>query len=218
MNRWRIMFDYDDTLIRHDNDKELQIMLDYLGIEATENIKEELINYYTKLAKHFKHKRVRRKEVKSYMYEMLPMLNYHGISIEKFMEAQQYKDTHYTMLIEDVIEILEYLKSKNYYMCIFTNWFYEEQAYSLKAQGIYDYFDRIYGWDDFYAKPDKRAFIRALSGTKPEENIMIGNCIENDIAPAKELGIYTFGFNLNKKSIVTPDVELKALSELKCYL
>lgn len=218
MNRWRIMFDYDDTLIRHDNDKELKIMLDYLGIEATENIKEELINYYTKLAKHFKHKRVRRKEVKSYIYEMLPMLNYHGISIEKFMEAQQYKDTHYPMLIEDVIEILEYLQSKNYYMCIFTNWFCEEQVYSLKAQGIYDYFDKIYGWDDFYAKPDKRAFIRALSGTKPEENIMVGNCTENDIAPAKELGIYTFGFNLNKKSIVMPDVELKSLSELKCYL
>jgi len=218
MTRWRIIFDYDDTLIRHDNDKELQIMLDYLGLEATEDIKAELINYYTKLAKHFKKSKVKRKDVDLYMYEILPILNYHGISIERFMEAQQYKDTHYSMLMEDVIDVLEYLKSKNYYMCIFTNGFYEEQAYSLKAQGIYDYFDRIFGWDDFYAKPDKRAFIRALSGTKPEENIMVGNCIENDIAPAKELGIYTFGFNLNNKSIVMPDVELKSLSELKCYL
>lgn len=218
MTKWRIIFDYDDTLIRHDNDKELQIMLNYLGVDAKDDIKAELINYYTNLAKHFKNIKVRRRDVNTYMYEMLPVLRHYGITTEKFLEAQRYKDMNYSMIMEDTIEVLEYLKSKNYFMCILTNWFYEEQAYSLKAQSIYDYFDRIYAWDDYYAKPDRRAFIRALSGTKPEDNIMVGNCIENDIAPAKELGIYTFGYNLNKKGVVMPDVELNSLKELKFYL
>lgn len=218
MKMWRVIFDYDDTLIRHDNDKEIEIMLDYLNVEATEEIKAELINYYTNLGICFGNKRVTKTKVTSYMYSALPLLNRYGITAQRFMEAQQYKDMNHKMLMDGAIDVLEYLKSKGYLMCVFTNWFRDEQVFSMKAQGVYDYFDRFYCWDDYYAKPDSRAYLRALGGTSPEENCMVGNSIENDIIPAKKLGIYTFGYNLNKEGGIMPDVHLKALSDLKNYL
>jgi len=218
MTQWRILFDYDDTLIRHDNEQELKVMVDYLGIELTENIKTELIDFYAKMSNHFRGVRLNRRIFNEFIEDSLPLLKHNGISTQKFLEAQIYKDRNYPMLMEGAIEVLEYLKGKNYFLCVFTNGFYDEQISSLKSQGIYDYFDRLYAWDNFYAKPDERAFIRALNGTKPCDNIMIGNSIENDIEPAKKLGIYTFGYNLDKNSRTKPDEVLISLKDLKCYL
>lgn len=218
MNRWRIMFDYDDTLIRHDNNYELKVMTDYMGVEFTPEIREQLINLYRKISKTFTRGIVTRKKVNNFILNNLPLLNEYDIPLSKFLEAQIYKDWHHYMLIEGAKETLEYLKSQGYFLCIFTNWFYDEQVSSLRAQGIYDYFDKIFAWDDFYAKPDERAFVRALDETDPKHNIMIGNNLEYDIIPAKQLGIYTFGVNLNHRGPINPDVELNNLISLKKYL
>ena len=218
MTRWRILFDYDDTLIRHDNDQELKLMAEYLGVELTKTLKCELVTFYTKMGREFNNVKVTKLLFNDFIIANLPFLKHYGIHINKFLEAQMYKDNNHLMIMEDAIQVLEYLKSKNYFMCIFTNGFRDEQIASLKSQGLYEYFDRVYGWDNFYAKPDIRAFYRALAGTSPDENIMIGNSRVNDIAPAKEIGIYTYGFNLDKYGKILPDVELKELKELKTYL
>src|SRR5262245_36399046 len=62
----------------------------------------------------------------------------------------------------------------------------------LEAVGIAEYFDNqgvsgVYG----YRKPDVRLFMRACEdlGVAPEECVMVGDRIDNDIVPAKLLGM-----------------------------
>ncbi|WP_242846550.1 HAD family hydrolase [Butyrivibrio sp. LB2008] len=73
-------------------------------------------------------------------------------------------------------------------------------------------------------KPDKRIFNIALSKASciPENAVMIGDRIDNDIVPAKELGMKTiwikqgFGkyWNITGENEI-PDEEINSLSELK---
>ena len=116
-----------------------------------------------------------------------------------------------------IVDVLEYLTVKGYELCIFTNGFYKAQGENMKAHGIYDFFERIYAWDNWYAKPDKRALRRALAGTNPRCNVMIGDSMKSDIIPSKEYGLYTIGFNVSnlEEYKIKPDVVITDLAQLK---
>ncbi|MBR5227245.1 MAG: HAD family hydrolase [Clostridia bacterium] len=219
-NIWRIVFDYDGTLISHSHDKEAKIIADYLNIENTKEFQFELHSFYDWMNYYFKNKIVTSELYKELICTTLPILKSKNISIDKFLEAQAYKDNYHVELATGACEILEYLKSKGYYLCIFTNGFYEGQTQSMKHRGILDYFDKVYGWDNFYPKPDGRAFRRVLDGTNPHENAMIGDNVLADIVPAKRIGMTTFALNFEawQKKYVIPDVALESLLDLKYYL
>ncbi len=64
----------------------------------------------------------------------------------------------------------------------------------LCAYGIAQYFDVVVSsWDYPFVKPDVRLFAAAveLAGVRPFEAVMIGDRLDNDIAPAKRLGMHT---------------------------
>lgn len=64
----------------------------------------------------------------------------------------------------------------------------------LKKYGITQYIDLIVASaEEGISKPDRRIFEIALkrSGCKPNEAVMIGDRIDNDIVPAKLLGMHT---------------------------
>ena len=72
-------------------------------------------------------------------------------------------------------------------------------------------------------KPDPRIFETALekAGCPPHEAVMIGDRLDNDVAPAKALGMKTvrvrqgFGVLQSPRSEAdTPDFEIGSLSEL----
>ena len=67
-------------------------------------------------------------------------------------------------------------------------------AERLKDRGILQYIDLVIASaEEGVAKPDKRIFEIALrrAGCKPENAVMIGDRVDNDIVPAKEMGIHT---------------------------
>jgi HAD superfamily hydrolase (TIGR01549 family) len=70
-----------------------------------------------------------------------------------------------------------------------------EQAYEfLEKEGILQYFDSAQVSDEIgFAKPDLRMFQKVLDnlGSKPEESLMVGDRPDNDIVPAKALGMKT---------------------------
>ena len=218
--KWRIIFDYDDTLIRHDTKKELMYMAEYLGLSYNDEFHRQFSSFYTEMGKWLPRGKITRRKIESCIFNSIPLIWQNGMGLFEFFEAEKYKEEKLNLVIEGTEEVLEYLKQRGYYLCILTNGFQAEQANSLKLQGLSDYFERVYTWDDYYAKPDKRAFYRALANTQPEENVMIGNNILHDIIPAKEIGIYTFGIHLKdeSKKLAMPDKELQSLIELKQYL
>jgi HAD superfamily hydrolase (TIGR01509 family) len=80
----------------------------------------------------------------------------------------------------------------------------------IKALGLWDYFSAVIGSDDYgVRKPDPAIFLLALHklGVKPEEAIMVGDRLENDIVPAKKLGLKTIWVKQGFARYQTPEKE-----------
>ena len=126
-------------------------------------------------------------------------------------------------LFEDTEETLKALSQK-YKIGIIANQSLGT-ADRLEKFGIKKYIDLIIASaEEGVEKPDKKIFNIALSkaSCNPENAVMIGDRIDNDIIPAKELGMNTiwikqgFGkyWNITCENEI-PDEEMNSLSELK---
>ena len=217
----RILFDYDGTLIIHDKENEGRQVAKLLGLSG-----DQIPEFERRLAVFFEEYYVvndckmtydiyiRNLDSAIWPYEVF------GVTARQLDEAIRENSKANTKLAANAKETLEYLASKGYQLCLFTNGFYDAQTDSMKYKGIFEYFDKIYAWDNFYTKPDRRAFMRALSGTNPKHNVMIGDSLTSDIAPAKAMGIYSVGINICNvhKSEIKPDLVISDLSELRTIL
>jgi len=90
------------------------------------------------------------------------------------------------------IEILEYLKSKNYTMHLITNGFESVQFKKIKNSNLADYFTEVITSEASNSlKPNKEIFEYALkaSGAKLETSIMIGDNEDADIQGAINVGM-----------------------------
>jgi HAD superfamily hydrolase (TIGR01509 family) len=98
----------------------------------------------------------------------------------------------------------------------------------LDRIGIGQYFDqRAVSATLGYKKPDVRLFLAACEhlGVEPSETIMIGDRIDNDVCPAKTLGMKTVllrtGRHINQQprsANEVPDAEVRTMEELESAL
>jgi YjjG family noncanonical pyrimidine nucleotidase len=126
----------------------------------------------------------------------------------------------YNHLFEGTIEILDYLKTK-YNLHIITNGFAEIQGNKLNNSYIAHYFKTITNSEMAgVKKPNHKIFEYALdlAGTKKENSIMIGDCIEADVQGALDAGLDAVFFNESKVSITEDIKQVNHLLELKKYL
>lgn len=96
------------------------------------------------------------------------------------------------LLYSDALQCLEAL-SHRYKIGIIANQL-PGTSERLDQHGVLQYIDLVIASaEEGVAKPDKRIFEIALerSRCKPENAIMIGDRIDNDIVPAKSLGMHT---------------------------
>ena len=101
-------------------------------------------------------------------------------------------ESQYEMLFDDTELCLRVLSSK-YKIGIIANQDYGTENRLINF-GIRQYIDVIIASaEEGVAKPDKRIFELALNRTncKAEHAVMIGDRIDNDIIPAKEMGMKT---------------------------
>ena len=128
----------------------------------------------------------------------------------------------YEELYPDTMECLRILKKK-YKLGIIANQIPGAEK-RLEEMGIRRYFDVIVSSaEEGVAKPDPRIFNIALirAGCTPEQAVMIGDRIDNDIVPAKQMGMKTVWirqgvgryWNIQGDS-ETPGYEVNSLSEL----
>jgi len=95
-----------------------------------------------------------------------------------------YSDAHSTLLA---------LVDKGYKLGIIANQKLGT-AERLKAWGLHQYFDVIAASAEIgYSKPDKAIFEKAfeLAGCTAEESVMVGDRLDNDVIPAKAIGMKT---------------------------
>lgn len=138
-----------------------------------------------------------------------------GIPLTKWHKEEE-------ILYDDTIYCLETL-SKKYKIGVIANQSLGSKE-RLEQKGILKYIDLVIASaEESVAKPDPKIFELALerSGCKAENAVMIGDRIDNDIVPAKKLGMKTVwvkqGFhqywnieNDNEK----PDFSVSSLTEL----
>jgi putative hydrolase of the HAD superfamily len=121
-------------------------------------------------------------------YQTFLHFNYDDVEVSKrwadeYLAISPYK----THLIEGSLEVLNYLKAKDYVLHIITNGFKEVQHIKLSESKLKDFFYHIIISEDHGVnKPDVRIFELAqrLSGAEIPECIMIGDNYEADILGA----------------------------------
>ena len=97
------------------------------------------------------------------------------------------------VLYFDSYDTLAALRAKGYKLGIIAN---QNLGTSerLKAWNLYHFFDLIVASEEIgFAKPDKRIFEVAfdLANCHPSECVMVGDRLDNDMMPAKDLGMTT---------------------------
>lgn len=115
----------------------------------------------------------------------LEVINLLGVNKPKW-------ESQYEMLFDDTELCLRVLSSK-YKIGIIANQDYGTENRLINF-GIRQYIDVIIASaEEGVAKPDKRIFELALNRTncKAEQAVMVGDRIDNDIIPAKEMGMKT---------------------------
>jgi len=117
------------------------------------------------------------------------------------------------------IEILEYLRNKNYVLHLITNGFESVQHDKLKYSNLTNYFNEIVTSEKAGSlKPNKEIFEFALKIAKAniKESIMIGDNIEADIRGAMNAGLDTIFVNhINAETDVKPTYIIYHLKELE---
>jgi HAD superfamily hydrolase (TIGR01662 family) len=188
-------------------------------------------------------------ETKAYEHRILDAIEGTDVTVEQFMEKRLYfarqnlkgdlETVKYFGLkltpwhsedetpYPDAEDILIYLRGKGYKIGVIANQPIGT-AGRLEEYGLLRYVDVVAASAELgVAKPDKIIFNKALemAGCTANESVMIGDRLDNDIIPAKELGMKTIwirqGFAVYQNPHLSdeqPDYTVDNLLELKKIL
>jgi putative hydrolase of the HAD superfamily len=122
-------------------------------------------------------------------------------------------------LFPGTIEVLDYLKSKNYIMHLITNGFEDVQYGKLKNSNITNYFNQVVTSEKAMSlKPHAEIFNYALKAANAQigESIMIGDNLDADISGAMNIGMDTVFVNhINETTNLKPTYTVTNLFQLK---
>lgn len=205
-----LYFDLDNTLWDFDTNSKLalfQTLNDY-NINDNTISHEDFYSYYKiineSLWDAYRKKEVTKQQlIKERFKKSLDYFEIKGIDPVNMNDSYLLNMSDQTVLIDDVFETLDYLKSKKYRMHIITNGFKEVQNLKLEKSGLRKYFDRVFTSEETQTpKPDKRIFQQALKScnAKKEKSLMIGDSWDTDIIGAGKFGIDQVFFQHNHKN------------------
>ena len=102
------------------------------------------------------------------------------------------------VVIDGVVEVLDYLKSKDKSLVVLTNWFLEPQISRLKSSELLQYFDFIYG-GELGIKPNSEVYKNACGEFDIDSSIMIGDSLDFDVYGPSEIGMDSIFYNPKNK-------------------
>ena len=147
----------------------------------------------------------------------------HGIDDPSLAERlanmfQQKRRSHY-IIYPDTKPVLKQL-GETYRLALLTNGLVDLQREKIEASGLNDYFKVItISGEIGIGKPDPAIFELVLKrlGIEADNAIMVGNSLKSDVAGAQGVGIMAVWVNrtgAKGDDTITPDAEIKSLSEL----
>ena len=139
-----------------------------------------------------------------------------GVLSEKYIQFLP----NYNHLLEDTVEVLEYLHSK-YQLHIITNGFEEIQHHKLVNSKIAAYFSTVTTSEEAgVKKPHLQIFEKALqkSNALSKNSLMIGDNYEADVQGAINAGMRSVYFDYYRKNEILATPQIQKLNELRKYL
>lgn len=128
----------------------------------------------------------------------------------------------YNELVDGAVDLLNYLKSKNYKMHIISNGFQEVTERKCILSGIADYFETITSADSVSVrkpKPEIFEYSLNLANAEKQESILIGDDWIADVKGAQNFGIDVIFFDVLDENPKEKNLKsIKHLSEVKEYL
>lgn len=116
-----VIFDVGYTLVEHNDKKETEMIFKLLNIPYSEDLVNEISNFWKKSAEYTKEIIVTKEKYFSILEKMFPCMKKYKINTEDFFMALCNKEP--VGLYDEVIEILECLKKNNIKMFTLSNWF-----------------------------------------------------------------------------------------------
>ena len=226
-----IFFDLDNTLWDFDKSSMLafekvfeQFDLINYGIPSAKEFHTSYFVYNNQLWEQYRQGKIDKEFLKNERFR-LPLKDY-GIYDEKLAHelGENYTELAATTvaLVPNTMEVLTYLKEKDYKIHLITNGFLEVQSIKMKASGLDKMIDESFVSEVVgFKKPDHRIFHHAMKevGGTTENCVMIGDDLSVDILPAKEIGMPHIYFN--RKQIPHNEIldcEIKDLIEIKNFI
>ena len=191
----KIIFDLDGTLMNADFSLEDDFFRERLGKNDADKfvpVKYDLLLKYEDLFSRY--------DIKC-LSEFLTIGSGVNITEKLIREWLLIGSTFKDDLVPDIVDVLEYLKSKDYELIVLSNWFKSSQDARLKKAGLYKFFTATYMTESFPMKPNKEAFEIVKGKYKENECVMVGDNFEVDIKGAIAVGMNAIYLNKNDKSI-----------------
>lgn len=111
-------------------------------------------------------------------------------------------------------EVLSYLQSKGYQNILYTNWFKDVQEERLRRANLLEYFSEIYG-GELAIKPNAVGYKKIIKDVNPNEVVMIGDNIINDVLVPRSIGITSYHYDpLDKDNDKNKIKTLKKIKEM----
>ena len=221
-----IFFDADGTLVNHYECE--KHALTYLF----ENIGLPYLDEYQSVFRPIDHElwdtlsynglSVPREKIATYRFKLL--FEKIGISYDDYCNANELFKVGLAdsvALINGAADVVEYLHSKGYLLCVVTNGLIKLQSPRVTNSEIGKFISHIMVSEEVGAhKPNPLVFHTLLKKIclNPCDVIMIGDSINNDILGAKNAGIKSVWYNpehMKNKADILPDYEIADLLELK---
>ncbi|MDJ0707633.1 MAG: HAD family hydrolase [Leptolyngbyaceae cyanobacterium MO_188.B28] len=162
-------------------------------------------------------------KIDDYINEMLAVYNidYQEADINQMIFAYGKSHIQWDTPNHGISDLFQYFKAKNIKIGILSNsvmpgWIYQEM---YKHYGLAQYIDEyVFSYDVGFRKPDRRIFEYACQKMTlaPQHCLMIGDRVDKDIMGAKQIGMRTIWYNVEKHESdnCNADLEISNFREL----
>lgn len=193
-----IIFDLDNTLIEHDFSNETEVLCNMMGIPYSKEFEEQFMYFMINYSDFFTDCKLTKKLYADMLTSKIPYLLEYGKDGTDLLKAISTNDT--IVKRNDFKDLLRVVAESGYKILAFTDWFADEQSQKLKQLGYYEYFSKVYGWDNSFCKADVRSMDKILKKDK-NNYLFIGDSLVHDIALANKVGIESIWYNEMGKKI-----------------
>jgi putative hydrolase of the HAD superfamily len=194
-----LFFDLDNTLwdFKRNSRGAMQLAFQKCGLEEQgvgfDRFFEQYSVHNTNLWAAYRKKEIWKKELTTQRFQLtFDDLGISGVDAVNMNSCYLEEMPKQTILLDGAIEVLDYLKQKNYRLFIITNGFKEVQYKKLETSGLLQYFEKVFISEEIKCpKPGQQIFEHAIksSNAKKSKSLMIGDDYEVDVLGAIRFGI-----------------------------